>query len=155
MMMSDKKTRHWKFVRRSSWARKKAMTAFELHPPQVYCIAVMAILNLCRQFYTKKSWHAHYTVCRWLCYMCAGRILEYVGGPAHHIAGLTNPSVWHTFFAISLCSNASLVRGGRLCRWRVSYAFARIDPRASVNLSFFTSSWEKRHHLFFLHSFRI
>jgi hypothetical protein len=74
------------------------MTAFELHPSRVYCIAVMAILNLCRQFYTKKSQHAHYTVCCWLCYMCAGRILEYVGGPARHIAGLTDPSVWHTFF---------------------------------------------------------
>jgi hypothetical protein len=31
----------------------------------------------------------------------------------------------------------SLVRGGSLCRRRVSDACARIDPRASVNLSIF------------------
>jgi hypothetical protein len=50
--------------------------------------------------------------------MCDRRILEYIGGLAHHIAALIYPSVWYTFLLyLSQVIMFQRVAGrrGRLC----------------------------------------
>jgi hypothetical protein len=139
-MTLEIKTRRWKFVLGHPWLGKKAVTVSELHPSQVYCIVVTAIINLRRQFYTKKfttcTLYSFRRLCihvRWVHFR-----LRWWSGSSYRE---TNWSpVWHTFLLYLsqvIMFPCVAVRGGRLCGRRVSDACAHIDQRASVNLSFF------------------